>query len=513
MYKPWLNFRLLTLFAVVFLTPTLLLGTQANPPNVLFIAVDDLNDWVGVFGGNPQAKTPHLDQLAAEGAVVFQNAHCPGPVCGPSRSALLSGFMPHRTGAYGNSQNMWKSRLVEEHATLPEYFSKHGYITVSTGKIFHKQPAKNGTDHGQWAYDVWEHETGAGAVNSNRLYSRNKGIRNGQKVPNPKHTESGGTEFAWGPTKAPLKETKDYRSAVWAAQQLKGEFDEPFFMAIGISKPHLPWFVPQEFFDRYNLAQIKIPDFRLDDLEDILTPRGKQKFSPSEDFLWVKDDKELFRRAVQAYLAATSYADTCVGVIFDALRASHYWDNTIIIVWGDHGWHLGEKLKFRKGTLWSEATRLPLMVRLPHMSQREDSPRLVNLIDLYPTLIGLCGLPTKEGLDGRSFVPLLKEPQREWPYPTLTIRGEGSFTLLNERWRYIHHEDGTEEVYDLERDPLEHDNLIQKDSDKAQTVKKQFAAWVPKSFAPGLPRNDPGASKSRPPDSTLKAQRDLSRLR
>ena len=253
------------------------LQKSEKQPNILLIAIDDLNDWVGVYGGNPQIKTPNIDKLA-EKAMVFRNTSCPGPVCGPSRSALLSGFMPYTTGIYGNSNNILESKMVQEYATLPEYFSKNGYVTISKGKIFHKHTTSNGFDHGHWAYDIWEHEQGKGGIVTEKYYSRNKGIINGEKVKDAKFTEGGGTEFSWEPTEVGKEETKDYLTAKWCADKLQEDFENPFFMLAGISKPHLPWYVPQEYFDLYRLDTLKIPEYKLDDFDDILNDKGEKVY-------------------------------------------------------------------------------------------------------------------------------------------------------------------------------------------------------------------------------------------
>ena len=300
------------------LTATVAKAAEKDRPNVLFIAIDDLNDWISVFGGHPKAVTPHMDRLADSGAMVFQNAHCAGPVCCISRSAMLSGFMPSRSGIYSNGQNMLDAPLVQAYATLPEYFSKHGYYSLSMGKIFHKHGTKNGLDAGQWAYDHYEPASGGGGVNEAKVTSRNKNLINGKPGPASEHNQGGGTEFAWGPTAKGKEATKDYQTAVWAAAQLQKSYDKPFFMAIGLSKPHLPFYVPQEFFDLYDSEGDYLPPIREDDLEDILTPKGKQKFEASGDYLWLKQNK-LLNEAARAYLAATSYADACLGVIFDGL--------------------------------------------------------------------------------------------------------------------------------------------------------------------------------------------------
>ena len=489
------------------------LRAQQSPPNVLFVSIDDLNDWVSVFGGHPAAITPHLDRFAKDGAIVFQNAHCAGPVCCISRSAMLSGFMPSRTGIYSNSQNMREAKLIQEHATLPEYFSKHGYHSLSMGKIFHKHDTAHGVDAGQWAYDVYEPTRGGSGVDNKQVTSRNRHLINGQ--PGPEETAnqtSGGTEFAWGPTVQEMEETKDYITAAWAAEQLQNSYDKPFFMAIGISRPHLPFYVPQEFFDLYPAGSNYMPPFREDDLVDILTPTGKQKFKASADYLWLKEN-DLFDEAARAYLAAASYADACLGVIFEALKESPHYQNTIVVVWGDHGWHLGEKLRYRKGTGWSESTRIPLLVRMPGMTRRQDCARLVNMIDFYPTLIELCRLPEKPILDGRSFAPLLKDPNRKWDYPTVTINGEGNASARDDRWRYIRYGDGTQELYDLQDDPQEWSNLAADPSPEASAAMKRLGNVMPKTFAKAIPRSKGKYKKTTGIDRTIKATRELSKLK
>lgn len=492
------------------------LVSAQEKPNVVFIMSDDLNDWIGALGGNPQVKTPNLDRFCTNNAMVFANAHVPGPVCGPSRSAMLSGYMPQTTGVYSNSQNMRESSLVQEYATLPEYFSKHGYITISKGKIFHRHQTENGYDMGQWAFDVWEPTSGNYRIQQEKLYSRLQGVYNGVKKDNILH-EGGtpGNELTWAPTEAGKEETSDYMTAQWFAQQLKKEYEKPFFMAVGFSKPHLPWYVPQEFFDLYDLNTIKIPDYRLDDLDDILTPSGQKRFSATGDFQWLVQDENLFKQSVRAYLATVSYVDVCIGVVLDAIEKSQYKDNTIILIMGDHGWHLGEKLKYGKASLWSEATKTPLIIRTPEMKKATVSNRTVNLIDLYPSLIELCGLPEKEVLDGRSIVPLLKNPKQKWPYPSVTTLNT-SFTVNDEEWRYTLYPDGAKELYNLKADPMEWNNLINSANKKALQAKSSLEKWMPTNPAPPTPQDrisNRDAGIIRTPDMSIKEKRPLGTLK
>ncbi|MEM9825106.1 MAG: sulfatase [Planctomycetota bacterium] len=457
---------------------------SAKPPNVVMIAIDDLNDFVGVYGGHKQAITPNIDRLAA-GGMVFRNASCPGPVCGTSRSALLSGFMPSTTGIYGNSQNMLDSPIVQRHATLPEYFSRNGYVTLSSGKIFHKHATDSGQDHGHWAFDVWQNTSGNGKPDPKQLFDRNRGIINGKRIANPKHADGGGSPFAFGPTIAGIEDQKDYRTAQWFAKKLSQDHAKPFFMAVGFSKPHLAWHVPQEFFDLYERDQIEVPAYRLDDFDDIAGGKRDGQFRATPDFLWCQE-YGVMKDAVRAYLASVSFADACAGVVLDALAKSQYADNTIVILWGDHGWHLGEKLRFRKVTLWREATQCPLIVRMPSMTQSQSCDRNVNLIDLYPTLIDLCGLPDKGPdalpLDGRSFAPLLRDPSQSW-HPTVTTKRPGEHSVMADDWHYIHRDAGPNELYRVNDDPMEWTNLLHDDTSQYESVINRLRSSLPKQTA------------------------------
>lgn len=481
---------------------------QAERPNILFIAVDDLNDWVGVYGGHPQVKTPNIDNFAAQ-AMVFRNASCPGPVCGPSRSALLSGFMPSTTGLYGNSNNMLDCKRVQANATLPEYFSKHGYITISKGKIFHKHTTQNGQDHGHWAFDLWEVARGGGAVDPERYYCRDEGIIEGIKIEDAKFKRGGGSRLAFGPLLAGKEQTKDYRTAKWFESKLMEDYEKPFFMAVGITKPHLPFHAPKEFFDLYPLESLILPEYRMDDLEDILNANGVVAFKPHIDFQWCQE-YGLMEEVVQAYLATVSYADECVGVVLDALAKSQYADNTIVVIWGDHGWHLGEKLKFRKASLWREATQLPLIIKTPNMERALDCDRNVNLIDLYPTLIDLCSLPEKQ-LDGISLRPLLENPRLDWR-PTLTTQGKGNHSVISEQWHYITYARGFEELYDIKNDPMQWSNLVRSNPGKAATVIEELKAFLPKYEAEEIFRSQKNKSIKKM-DDTIKVRRKLEELK
>ncbi len=471
-------------------TITVFAAKPSKRPNVLFIAVDDLNDWIGCFGGNDQAITPNMDRLAETGGMVFSRAYCPSTVCCPSRSALMTGILPSDSGVYGNSQNLKNASRTKDALTITQYFSKHGYFSLSCGKIFHKHMTAQGLDEGQWAYDEWSPTSSRGSGGPDT----SNGPANRMPPLNP-GTRQSGSPLDWGSTTGDDEGTKDYQTAMWAADKLKRRFDKPFFMAVGISRPHLPWYVPQKYFDMYPLEDIKVPEFHEDDLEDIKTPDGKVKFQASNDFLRVKKYGR-FKEATRAYLACVSYADDCVGVILDALAKSRYADNTIVVVWGDHGWFLGEKLKYRKTHLWEESARVPLIIKVPDVTEPgETCSRVVNLMDLYPTLVDLCNLPKKNDISGRSIAPLFANPQTAWNYPTLTTMGRGNHSIRSERWRYNRYADGTEELYDHDSDPMEWTNLAQKP--EYQRIKKRLALLTPTYDAPESPKNTVEKPKNR----------------
>ncbi len=220
----------------------------------------------------------------------------------------------------------------------------------------------------------------------------------------------------------------------------------------------------------------------------------------------------MFKRATRAYMASSSFADDCVGVILEGLEKSPHRENTIVVLWGDHGWHLGEKLRYRKGTLWAEATRAPMLIRLPGMTEREDCLHAVNLLDLHPTLVELCGLPMREAIDGRSIAALLEDPKQNWPYPTVTTGGFGNHSVVYEDWHYIQRLDGTNELYDLKADPLEHTNLIFAKHPMAPKVIEHLKKSIPQDAVPELPKNSVN-DKSAGLDQTIKRTRELAKLK
>lgn len=456
------------LFAWVFLCVPDVLSAQSssNRPNVLFIAIDDLNDWIGALGGNGQTLTPNFDRLAAR-AVLFTNAHCAAPACNPSRAALMTGIRPSTSGVYHNPQPWRESTVLKNAPTIPQHFMANGYTAVGSGKIYHG----SFPDPASWQ-EYWPSQT-----------------KNKPNDPAPAHRPVNGipktAHFDWGAVQMPNEKMGDWQVTDWVNGRLKQAHDQPFFIACGFYRPHLPWYVPQEYFAKFPLGSVKIPEVPDGDLEDV-PDAGRRMAKPNGDHAKVVNYHQ-WQKAVQGYLASVNFVDACLGRVLDALDASTHKNNTIVVLWSDHGWHLGEKKHWRKFSLWEEATQVVMMWSVPGLTKeggRCDAP--VNLLDIYPTLIELCELPANDRLEGISLLPLLNDPAAEWNRPALTTHGRNNHAIRSDRYRYIRYADGGEELYDHEADEMEWTNLAAKP--EYETVKSDLARWLPKVNVPESPR-------------------------
>lgn len=454
----WMSAACLFVIGSVFLGCMESAAESADPepvrPHVLFIAIDDLNDWIGCLGGHPDCRTPNIDRLAAR-SMLFTRAYCAAPACNPSRAALLTGIRPSTSGVYLNSQP-WRPALPRA-VTLPQHFSAHGYRSIGGGKIFH------GAYEDDASWQSYFKKAGDPAPPNRPL--------NG--IPNTAH-------FDWGPLAVADPAMDDHRVVNWAINELGQTPSQPTFLACGIFRPHLPWFVPQKYFDQFPLDSITLPPFRADDLQDI-PPAGVKMANPTGDHRKVVESDN-WRRAVQGYLASIAFADAQVGRLLAALDNGPMAGNTIVVLWGDHGWHLGEKSHWRKFALWDEAARVPLLISAPGVTQPGVCDRTVSLMDLYPTLAELCNLPIGDHLEGRSLCALLRNPRAAWNRPALTTHGRNNHSVRSERWRYIRYADGTEELYDHDSDPQEWTNLASRE-DLAE-VRAELATWLPRVNAP-----------------------------
>jgi arylsulfatase A-like enzyme len=432
-------------------------GAAAGARNVLFIAIDDLNDWVGCLGGHPDVQTPHLDRLASQG-VLFTNAYCAAPACNPSRAALMTGILPSTSGVYHNSQPWRKSAVLASAVTLPQHFRAAGYRAMGSGKIYHG----GFPDPPSWD-EYWPSQT------QNKPPDPVPANRPVNGIPNTAH-------FDWGPLEAEAEQMGDWQVADWVTGKLREDQAQPFFLACGFFRPHLPWYVPRRFFELYPEDEIALPNVNDEDLSDV-PEAGRRMARPDGDHRRVLAHGQ-WRKAVRGYLASISFVDECVGRVMAALDSGPHRDDTVVVLWSDHGWHLGEKLHWRKFALWEEATHNVLMFRVPGVTAaggRCDWP--VGLIDIYPTLVEICGLAPRPELEGASLMPLLRNPRGAWERPALTTHGRNNHSVRSLHWRYIRYGDGAEELYDHRVDPLEWRNLAGAEAHAG--VISDLRRWLP----------------------------------
>lgn len=435
-----------------------------KPPNVLMICIDDLNDWLGCMKGHPNALSPNMDALAAQG-VLFTNAHCQVPLCGPSRASIMTGLRPSSTGIYGQIQDadIRRDNPATENITfLPEYFKQNGYHTMGVGKIFHTHAPDGVFD-----------ESG-GRVNG-------FGPRPDERFVWPGTTSRenfGRTVTDWGAYPAADSLMPDYLSAQWAVERLGKNYDKPFFMAVGFLRPHVPWYVPQKWFDLHPVDQIQTPPWLptdMDDIPAIAKEIDDLPMMPSTQ--WAKESGE-WREIVRAYLACVSFVDYYVGDILNALKNGPHADNTIIVLWSDHGYRLGEKNTFAKHCLWEEATKVPLIFAGPGILKGKMIDEPAELLSLYPTLIELCKMEPYGKNQGISLAPALRGTGIIAQDFALTTYGYNNHAVRTKNNRYIRYQDGSEELYDHKIDPNEWRNLLWGDVSDNMDVSR-FKQYLP----------------------------------
>lgn len=443
-------------------------------PNVLMIIVDDLNDWVGPTGGHPDVITPNFDRLAKQG-ITFTNAHNQAPVCMASRNSFFSGKQPWNLGSY-NLQPFYRDlTAVEEGASMPEHFKANGYYTHATGKFFHG-PAKGNPFTGL--------PLPAPALP--------EGDTKRATPPHPLNWDK--AIWDWGPVEASDTDMPDYRRALEIAAYLRQPIDKPFFLGTNLYQPHVPMHVPQKYFAMYDRELIHIPEGAEEDLAD-LGPTGRAmalagSFSDPSHADLLADSPSHPRDLVHAYLANVTFMDACLGVILDALEESPHANNTIIVVFGDNGWHVGEKQHWGKRTLWHESTRIPLILAGPGIPADTSSDQPAGLIDLYPTLLDLTGLPSRQGLEGTSLLPQIKKPDFPRSVPVLTTWQPGNHSVRTHQWVLIEYADGEMELYNRLQDPEEKFNLI--GSASLAPIIEELRRWVPRSHVPHIRSPDQG---------------------
>lgn len=451
--------RFLELTAIAAAAPLAGCRVRTHRPNVLFIALDDLNDWVGYLGGHPDARTPNLDAFAGRG-VAFTNAHCTAPFCGGSRTAVLTGLAPHTTGVYQNQQHF--RPVAPDCVTLTQLFAQHGYRVVLAGKIYHIDDERSTAE--TMTYEdrgAWERRSAAGAAYASPI------------------------EWQWGPLDAADDDMIDGQLVSQAVEFLGGSHAEPFFFGLGLWATHLPWLAPLRYFRDFPPDEVRLPVTRRGDSRDL--PQRAQWLGMGEAYHSAIVRSGQWPYAVSAYLACMSFMDTLLGRVFDALERGPHRDNTLVVLWSDHGFMHGQKRHWAKFVLWEEATRVPLVVydsrsRANGLRCRQPA----SLLHLYPTLADLCELPLAGPVDGLSLRPLLDDVEAPWSRPALISQNAASHAVRSRHWRYIRYGDGSEELYSHRRDPHEWRNLARrKDLVK---VKKRLGRWIPSRPAPMAPR-------------------------
>ena len=458
--------------AVFALLAASLCGTLSadDRPNVLMIVIDDLNDWVGPLGGHPQVKTPAIDALAKRG-LTFANAHCQAPLCNASRTSFLLSRRPSSTGVYALGPYFRAVPTLADDRTILQHFHDHGYETYCVGKVFHS----------------------AGAIAKAGMTSREADHFGAGQNPDPMMSPklSGthpidGKIVDWGIVDHAMSERCDWKSADWAVEHLRSRGNEkPFFMACGFYLPHVPIYTTKKWHDLYPEATLKLPKIVETDRDDCSPFAWNFIYrDPYPKTDWLIENHQL-SALVRAYLAAISFTDSQVARVLGALRESGHADDTIVLLFSDHGFHCGEKGVSGKHSLWEESTRVPLIISGPGIrgDQRCDEP--VELLDVYPTLSELAGLETPDFVEGLSLMPQIVDPTTPRTRPAICTNSPHNHSVRDRRWRYIRYADGSEELYDCVADPGEHDNLIRMldRRNELRDIVDRLRSWLPDTNA------------------------------
>ena len=416
-----------------------LAAAQEKPMNVLFLISDDMRTELGVYG-SAMALTPNLDRLAAEG-VRFERAYCQYPLSGPSRASLLTGRRPTTSKLYSNRE--WFGATYPDWVSLPKYFRLNGYDALRTGKVFHggiddTEAWTEGGEERQWSNPV--NTAPPSAVTAAEVRQHYVRITQQDQA---RASASDRWEAVEGVAADSLGDTKVADKAIRYIRQSK-KSGKPFFIACGFSKPHTPFVAPKKFFDWYQVNDIQLPvDFASLPMVPVGFPQGSIRPKNADLFISRSASPRESREMIRAYLACISYVDWNIGRVLEELEKQGLRENTIIVFWSDHGYQLGEKGKWSKaGSLWEQGTRVPFLILDPRAEGNgKTSPRIVALVDIYPTLADLCNLPTPDGMDGVSLKPLLDNPRAAWDRPAYTVwnehgRGVTGVSVRTEHWRY-----------------------------------------------------------------------------
>ena len=437
---------------------------EKQRPDIVFIIVDDLNDWVGCLGGHPDAKSPNIDALAASG-MLFSQAYCNSPQCRPSRTSFNYGVYPFKTGTYFNAKSPNETKITTP--TMQQFFLENGYRVASGGKVFHGNPGKVG----------------------DALFPRPRDPKPPKGKDNFGAMKPPNDGYALDATD---EEMGDYKVASWANQQWNTVTDKPLFMSVGFYRPHRPLQVPQPWFDQFPLDSIRRPSEPdgVNDLDDMpefarrlaRTHAHKRLHDGLSDHEYIVAGDQ-WDATIRAYQASIAFVDRQIGRLVDSLKENPRGRETIVMLVSDHGWHLGEKKHWCKGAIWEQTTHIPFIVRGPGIEAKSTCTQPVSLIDVYPSLVDLAGLEIPKWLDGKSVKPQLTEPSAPRG-AAISSYGEGNTSIRTQRWRYIRYEDGSEELYDHRVDPDEWINLANKP--EHEQTKKKLAQMIPADQHSGL---------------------------
>lgn len=424
--------------------------------NVLMIAVDDLNDWVEPLGGHSQARTPAIARLAKTG-MNFRNAHCPSPLCNPSRTSVMTGIRPSTSGIYGLGPWFREVESMKNVVTLPQHFSRAGYQTYCGGKVYHSHHGRKASIAAESEFDHWGPQGGPGVMPTAKLVGE---------------TPNGNNPWVdWGVFPHQDSEKGDWIVAEWAVKTIRDmPQNQPFFLAVGFFLPHVPCHVTQKWWDMYPEESLVLPPYKARERD------GCSPFSwylhwklPEPTLAWLVE-KNQQKNLVRSYLASISFVDSQIARVLDALDQSPFADTTVVVLWSDHGWHLGEKEITGKTTLWEPSTHVPLIFAGPGIIQGVCD-EAVGLIDVYPTLAELAGISLPKATEGTSLVPQIRNPHLTRQTPAITEHNPGNFGVRDRDFRLIHYADGSEELYKVSQDPNEFCNLI---GDARYTEKVEF---------------------------------------
>ena len=435
-----------------------------SQPDIVFIIVDDLNDWLGCLGGHPDAKSPNIDALASSG-MLFSQAYCNSPQCRPSRTSLNYGVYPFKTGTYFNAK--FKDEDKIKTPTMQQFFSQNGYRVVSGGKVFHGGPGSAGDSLLKRPRDP---RPPKGEDNFNAQGAPNDG-------------------YALDVTD---EEMGDYEVSQWASKEWNQVTDKPLFMSVGFFRPHRPLQVPKSWFEEFPLESIQRPvePKGEDDWADMpefarrlaRTHAHKALHQGLSDHEYMLENKQ-WDVTIRAYQASVAFVDRQIGRFIESLKVNPRGRETIVMLVSDHGWHLGEKKHWCKGALWEQTTHIPFMVRGPGIEPGTVCKQPVSLIDVYPSLVDLAGLEIPNWIDGTSIKQQLVKPSSARP-PAISSYGDGNTSIRTKRYRYIRYEDGSEELYDHQVDPNEWVNLAHKK--EHEETKKRLMKMIPTNQHPGL---------------------------